>query len=181
MTTPSVDRLPAGPASSRTTPPPGAAVPEEAGPDPRLTDGVLAGYAGCFGCGEESPHGLRLRRTGHADGVVRAEYVVQRAHQGAPGLAHGGVLATAMDEMLGWAAWLLGRRYVTGRLETDFLRPVPVGATLHLRAWCRGVDGRKAYLEGEGRVGAPDGPPAVRAAGLFVEVPREHFTKERMN
>jgi hypothetical protein len=56
---------------------------------------------------------------------------------------------------------------------------VPVGTLVHLTAWCTGVDGRKAYLEGEGRIGGPDGPVAVRAAGLFIEVPLEHFTKER--
>ncbi|MFI6514221.1 PaaI family thioesterase [Spirillospora sp. NPDC050679] len=179
MTTPSVER--SGPASSRTTPPPHAAAPEAVGLDPRLTSPALAGYDGCFGCGGQSASGLRIKRTGQRDGVATAEYTVRREHQGAPGLAHGGVLTTAMDEMLGTAAWLLGKRYVTGRLETDFLAPVPVGVTLYLRGWCTGVDGRKAYLESEGRVGAPDGPVAVRAAALFVEVPEEHFVKNRAN
>ncbi|MQY05699.1 PaaI family thioesterase [Actinomadura macrotermitis] len=178
MTTPSVQR--SGPASSRTTAPAGAAVPAPSGPDPRLTSAVMADYRGCFGCGEEAAGGLRLRRTGVDDGAVTAEFDVRAELQGAPGLAHGGVLATAMDEVLGTAAWLLGKRYVTGRLETDYLAPVPVGSTVHLRAWCTGVDGRKAYLEGEGRVGGPDGPVAVRAAALFVEVPEEHFTRERV-
>lgn len=187
MTTPSVESQdaapgrPHGPASSRTTPPAHAAVPAAVGLDPRITDGAMADYKGCFGCGDESPNGLRIRRTDFTDGVVHAEYTVLKAHQGAPGLAHGGVLSTAMDEMLGSAAWLLGKRYVTGRLETDFLMPVPVGVTLHLKAWCTGVDGRKAYLEAEGRAGAADGPLAVRAAGLFIEVPEEHFTKDRTN
>ena len=96
-------------------------------------------------------------------------------HQGAPGLAHGGVLAAAFDEVLGAAAELAHLPLVTVRLECDFHRPVPLGATLHLDARCTGIDGRKVYTAGAGRLDAPDGPVAVRAAGLFVKVPPEHF------
>lgn len=167
-----------GPASSRTTPPPGASAPVPTEGRANVALASLAGFQGCFGCGNEAESGLRLRHTGAQDGVVTCEFTVRTEHQGAPGLCHGGVLATAMDEALGGAAWLLGNRYVTGRLETDYLAPVPVGSDVHLRAWCTGVDGRKAYLEGEARVGAPDGPVAVRAAGVFIEVPQEHFVPQ---
>ncbi|MEV4106360.1 hypothetical protein [Nonomuraea sp. NPDC049695] len=34
--------------------------------------------------------------------------------------------------------------------------PVRMGTTLHLGAWCNGITGGKAYLEAEGRIGAPD-------------------------
>ena len=170
-----------GPASSRTTPPPGAEVPLASGPDRRDLDRKLADYDGCFGCGDQASDGLRIKQTGIEGTEVTGEFAVLEAHQGAPGLAHGGVLATAMDEALGSSAWVLGKRYVTGRLETDFMAPVPVGSTVHLRSWCTGVDGRKAYLQGEGRIGGPEGPLAVRAAALFIEVPEEHFTMERDN
>jgi hypothetical protein len=39
------------------------------------------------------------------------------------------------------------------------------------------MSGRRAYLEVEGRIGFPDGPIAVRAAALFVEVGMEHFAE----
>ncbi|MEU5877125.1 PaaI family thioesterase [Spirillospora sp. NPDC047279] len=177
MTTPAAARP--GPASSRTTPPPGAAVPEPSADavDLRIEDPMLAEYDGCFGCGDQASDGIRLKRTGYDGSAVDSEFLVAEAHQGAPGLAHGGVLAAALDEALGTSAWTLGRRYVTGRLETDYLAPVPVGSTVHLRTWCTGVEGRKAYFEGEGRIGGPDGPLAVRAAALFIEVPPEHFTR----
>ncbi|MEO3794103.1 hypothetical protein ABGB14_28140 [Nonomuraea sp. B10E15] len=55
--------------------------------------------------------------------------------------------------------------------------PVPVGTTLHLRAWCNGNAGRKAYLEAEGRIGAIGGSVAVRAAAPCIEVNMEHFAK----
>jgi acyl-coenzyme A thioesterase PaaI-like protein len=58
-------------------------------------------------------------------------------HQGAPGLAHGGLLTTAMDEVLGSLNWLLSTPAVTAHLECDFRRPVPVGSCLQMRASLR--------------------------------------------
>ncbi|MGW2641691.1 PaaI family thioesterase [Streptomyces sp. NPDC001348] len=134
-----------------------------------------AHYGQCFGCGDEQPHGLRLAARAGEGVSLTAEFTVRPAHQGAPGLAHGGVLATALDETLGSLHWLLRTVAVTGRLETDFVRPVPVGSTLHLAAEVTAVAGRKIYCTATGRIGAPDGPVAVRAEALFVEVDVQHF------
>jgi acyl-coenzyme A thioesterase PaaI-like protein len=106
---------------------------------------------------------------------VTAEFTVREAHQGAPGLAHGGVLATALDETLGSLNWLLRVIAVTGRLETDFLRPVPLGTVLFLEAEVTAVSGRKIYSRATGRIGGPEGPVAVRAEALFIEVKVDHF------
>ncbi|MBB2911825.1 acyl-coenzyme A thioesterase PaaI-like protein [Streptosporangium becharense] len=163
--------------SSVTTPPPGAGRLQAAPGGPAPGSPLGSHYGDCFGCGERHPTGLHLRATTPDGLTVVAEFTVGEAHQGAPGLAHGGVLAAAMDEVIGMSVWLFQRPYVTGRLETDYLAPVPVGTTLHLRAWCTGVSGRKAYLEAEGRAGSPDGPVAVRAAALFIEVGMEHFAR----
>jgi acyl-coenzyme A thioesterase PaaI-like protein len=134
-----------------------------------------AHYGQCFGCGDEQPHGLHLQARAGEGVSLTAEFTVKAAHQGAPGLAHGGVLATALDETLGSLTWLLRTIAVTGRLETDFVRPVPVGAVLHLQAEVTAVAGRKIYASATGRVGGPDGPLAVRADALFVEVKVDHF------
>ncbi|MFF7838381.1 PaaI family thioesterase [Streptomyces ossamyceticus] len=134
-----------------------------------------AHYGQCFGCGGEQPHGLHLQARAGEGVSLTAEFTVKAAHQGAPGLAHGGVLATALDETLGSLTWLLRTIAVTGRLETDFVRPVPVGSVLHLQAEVTAVAGRKIYASATGRVGGPDGPLAVRADALFVEVKVDHF------
>jgi uncharacterized protein (TIGR00369 family) len=163
------------------TPPPDATVPQPL-PDAPAPGTVLPQhYAHCFGCGADHPTGLHLSAT-VAEGVaVDAVFRVADAHQGAPGLAHGGVLATAADEALGFLNYLLRRPAVTARLEVDYLRPVPVGSNLHLRAECTAVAGRKTYVRCEGRLDAPDGPPALRATGLFIEVPVEHFRRYRQD
>ena len=52
-----------------------------------------AHYEQCFGCGGEQPHGLHLAARAGEGVTITAEFTVRAAHQGAPGLAHGGVLA----------------------------------------------------------------------------------------
>ena len=172
----SAAKTPPGPGRRGLAPPPGAAPPVRHPDAPAPGELLGSPYDQCFGCGGSQPHGLHLA-TRAGEGVsVTAEFTVQTAHQGAPGLAHGGVLVSALDETLGSLSWLLRVIAVTGRLESDFVRPVPVGATLHLTARCDGVDGRKIYSSAEGRIGGPEGPVAVRAEGLFVVVNLDHFT-----
>ncbi|MCP2301574.1 PaaI family thioesterase [Actinokineospora globicatena] len=133
-------------------------------------------YAYCFGCGDRQEDGLHLRASVGEGHRILSRFTVTEAHQGAPGLAHGGLLACAFDEALGTTVGnLLRRPAVTGRLETDFLRPVPVGTTLVIDAHLDGVAGRKVYVSAEGRIDSEDGPVAVRARALFVLVEIKHF------
>ncbi len=137
-----------------------------------------AHYGGCFGCGDEVESGLHLHSAVDSDDpeVVVSQFTVTSAHQGAPGLAHGGLLACAFDEALGSTVGnLLRRPAVTGKLETDFRRPVPVGSTLYIVARLDGIAGRKIYVSADGRLDAEDGPVAVEARALFVSVGVEHF------
>jgi hypothetical protein len=137
-----------------------------------------AHYGQCFGCGDGQPHGLHLQARAGEGVSITAEFTVQPAHQGAPGLAHGGVLATALDETLGSLNWLLRTIAVTGRLETDFVRPVPTGTGRTKSVSSRpvtAVAGRKIYCTATGHIGGPDGPVAVRADALFIEVKVDHF------
>lgn len=106
---------------------------------------------------------------------IRAEFVVTEHHQGAPGLAHGGLLTAAFDEALGTVTWLLRVPAVTAHLQVDFRAPVPVGSRLVVHAECVGVAGRKIYSRAAGRLGADDGLLAVAAHAVFVAVPLEHF------
>ena len=137
---------------------------------------ILSHYRSCFGCGIDHPTGLHLLVFAGEGVSNRAELTVTEHHQGAPGLAHGGLLAAAFDEALGSLNWLFRQPAVTGRLETDFVRPVPVGSKLFIRCEVLGVSGRKIYTRAEGRLDATDGPLAVTAAAVFVAVPLEHFT-----
>ena len=158
-----------------TSAPQGASIPERHPKAPPIGSQIPSHFGHCFGCGELHPTGLHL--VAHAgQGVdLTAEFTVTENHQGAPGLAHGGLLSLAFDEALGKLMWLLRAPAVTARLETDFLRPVPMGSTLHISARITGQVSRKVYCEAEGRLNSVDGEVAVKAAALFVIVPMNHF------
>jgi acyl-coenzyme A thioesterase PaaI-like protein len=161
--------------TSSTNPPADAAMPERHPDAPRPGEAISRHYRLCFGCGEDHPSGLHMRVTAGEGLEITAQFTVTEHHQGAPGLAHGGVLTVAVDEALGSLNWLIREPAVTGRLETDFRRPVPVGQTLFINGRITGKAGRKVYVQGEGRLGSPDGPLAVTAAALFITVGLEHF------
>lgn len=153
--------------------------PPEAQLPQRHPDAVAVGleipshYDRCYGCGSKHPAGLHMRVIA-GDLSVHAVFDVTDVHQGAPGLAHGGLLSTAFDEALGALNWLLLVPAVTARLEVDFRRPVPVGSVLHIDARLTGILGRKVYTQAIGRLGE-DGPVALTASALFLQVPLEHF------
>ena len=158
-----------------TTPPDDAELPPRADHAPRPGETIPSHYRWCFGCGSDHPTGLHMSITAGEGLSVSGVFRVSEHHQGAPGLAHGGVLSTALDEILGSLNWLLASPAVTGRLECDYRRPVPVGVDLVVAAEVAGVKGRRVYTRAAGRLGSPDGPLAVRAAAVFVQVPLQHF------
>ncbi|MEY3336320.1 MAG: hypothetical protein RL771_292 [Actinomycetota bacterium] len=158
-----------------TTPPEGSTIPPRHPEAPATGSRIPSHFAHCFGCGEKHPTGLHLVAHVGNEMNITAEFVVSENHQGAPGLAHGGLLSLAFDEALGKLMWLLRAPAVTARLETDFLKPVPMGSKLFISAEITGQVSRKVYCSAVGRLNSPDGEIAVRAAALFVIVPMSHF------
>lgn len=157
---------------------PANAVVPERHPDAPPPGSVLAGhFVRCYGCGDDASHGLRLRVVAGEGLTVSAALEVTDLHQGAPGIAHGGLLSAALDETLSMLGQLTRTSQVTARLETDYRRPVPVGGTVYLNARIDGQSGRRMYVSAEGHLGAVDGPVAVRGRGVFVEVPLQHFVR----
>jgi acyl-coenzyme A thioesterase PaaI-like protein len=156
-------------------PPAGAKIPDRhpAAPAP----GTLLGSHNpdCYGCGASHPAGLHLIAYSGEGMTITAKFNVTDLHQGAPGLAHGGLLSCAFDEALGKLMWLVRQPAVTGKLETSFLAPVPVGTTLFIQAEIVGQEGRKIFCRAEGRIGSDQGMLAVEAAAIFIVVPMEHF------
>ena len=155
--------------------PEGAQIPERHPKAPPIGSKIPSHFGHCFGCGDLHPTGLHLVAYA-GDGLdITAQFAVTENHQGAPGLAHGGLLSLALDEALGKLMWLLRAPAVTARLETDFLKPVPIGSTLHISAQITGQVNRKVYTKAEARLNSTDGPIVVRAAALYVIVPMDHF------
>lgn len=171
----SVGRAPRMTGARGTVPPPDAVMPERAPGAPAPGEPIPSHYRWCLGCGADHPGGLHMSAIAGPGMSAIAQLQITDYHQGAPGLAHGGIISTAMDEALGVLSRLLSQPVVTVHLEVDFRRPIPVGSTVHITTRIVGVKGRKVYVDGAARLGDPDGPVAVTAAGLFLQVPLEHF------
>ena len=133
---------------------------------------------GCFGCGTDNPAGLSLQPTLDDDGRVRATFQPRPEHRGLTHISHGGVLTAACDEMMGFAMTVLesgplvGKLYVTTKLEMRFIRPVTLQTVVTLEAWVAGH--RKTSVFTRCRMLGPTGKEHATARATFVEVP-EHL------
>jgi acyl-coenzyme A thioesterase PaaI-like protein len=140
----------------------------------RLAEHVLPPhYPTCLGCGPNAPEGYHLSVRRDGDDAVVTEHVFEPRHSGAPGIAHGGAVATVVDDLLGFLLYAVRAPGVTRRLEVDYLRPVLVGTPYVVRGQVDSRDGRKVWVSCAAT--DPDGTVAFRAKGLFVLVDLAHF------
>jgi acyl-coenzyme A thioesterase PaaI-like protein len=119
--------------------------------------------------GDDLQAGLRLTFDVAPPGVV-ATFEPRPEHRGAPGLLHGGVAATCLDETMAVLGYALdGVHYVTATLELRYRRPVPLdGQALRAEAWRDPAEGRRRHRV-YGRLLLADGTVAVEAKGIFVQ------------
>ncbi|MGC9348969.1 MAG: PaaI family thioesterase [Anaerolineae bacterium] len=129
----------------------------------------------CFVCGRQNPVGLHV--TFYEDRErrqVMAPVVLSDDYQGYPGIAHGGVLATLLDETSG-RALMVGTEedifWVTAKLEVRYRKPTPTGIPLRVVGWV--VDRRRRSAEVAGEIRLPDGTVTVEATAVIVRPPGE--------
>jgi acyl-coenzyme A thioesterase PaaI-like protein len=93
-------------------------------------------------------------------------------HQGAPGIAHGGIVGAALDEACGLLATWHRFPTVTARFAIRFRRPAAINRPLRVAAGVTSDRGRRIEISGELR----DGEELLaEAEGTFLHVPLEHF------
>ena len=137
----------------------------------RLND--RSAYQGCFACGMRNDAGLKLVFRQEGDEIV-TEYTPEQHFQGFPGVLHGGILATLLDEALSRMATLEGRWMMTGKLEIRFRNVAPVGQ--RLRVSSRGLSSRARMLQAVAEIRLADEPETViaTAEGTFLPLPQEY-------
>jgi len=136
----------------------------------------------CFGCSPTNPCGLQMKFFTDGDSVF-TELKVPEHTSGWKNLVHGGVITTILDEVMGWSAIFLLKRFVlTKSISVDFLKPAFVGGTV--RAEGKVLDfsnGREALVgsslfDGDGNLCARGtgtfavfAPEAARSRGIINE------------
>jgi len=101
---------------------------------PKVTLNTDLNEGFCFGCGVNNPMGLKLKFTRDGE-VLRTEFTPDKMHQGWPGLLHGGILATVLDEVMSNAAYTTGLTCLTASMEIRQRKPIKIDESLVLTAW----------------------------------------------
>lgn len=149
-------------------------------PVPFLNQSLGSRVNRCFGCGPANPSGLRLRfQLDAASASATSTVKLTRRFEGPPGHAHGGILATMLDEAMGKVNKIFNRIAVTRHMTLEFLRPAPLGVALTVTGRLASHQGRKMFMEGEIR----DASGELLALGraLFIQIdPQSLFGKKRI-
>jgi acyl-coenzyme A thioesterase PaaI-like protein len=130
-------------------------------------------YQQCFACGAKNPFGLQMNFRLDGETVV-CDFLPRAEHQGFPGIIHGGIVATILDEALNRTSFLLNQPAwtMTGRLEIRYRLSVPY--TVPLRARATLVSQRGRMLQAQGKITRADDEKVIfaEAQGTFMKVAR---------
>ena len=145
----------------------------------REIENVLSGLPGynCFACGPHNEHGLRLRFFHDRETDEVFTTVSPEEHFcGWPGIVHGGVQCALVDEVSFWAMFNETRKIaLTAKIDMVYMRKVPSGRTLDVRAKIREIRGRR--VEVDSVIRDEDGAELASAAVTYV-FPRKKALRE---
>lgn len=127
----------------------------------------------CFVCGPENPVGLRLTFR-LEDGACVSEFTPDENHVGYPGVVHGGMIYSAMDDVMANWLYLRGARAYTARCEIRYHEPAAVGQALRLVGRQTSRNRKVAKMEATA-VRATDGKVVATAAAVFVVLDETEF------
>jgi uncharacterized protein (TIGR00369 family) len=145
--------------------------------DAHLTPLAHGALHHCFGCGQQNRTGLRLNFFVNGSGDIVCHTRLARRFAGPPGHAHGGIIATLLDEAMSKANRARGVVAMTRQMEVDYLRPVPLGVLLTLTARHSSVSGRRHHCEAQ--LTDASGHVLATAKAVFVAVDPERFPRPK--
>jgi uncharacterized protein (TIGR00369 family) len=131
----------------------------------------------CFGCGKNNPEGMRLKFThDEARKSFVCRFRLDKRYTGPPGHAHGGIIATILDEAMGKVNKLRHVIALTSQITVNYLTPVPLNKPLR-------VESREVSIRGRRHINMAEilnakGEVLARSRGLFVAIdPQKMFAK----
>lgn len=123
------------------------------------------------GSGPGSPHGLEMVVHRRGD-RVEAEFSLGASHEGAPQRSHGGIVALAFDDAMGFVLNVIKVVAYTGQITVRYKAPTPLRQPLVVTAWLDRREGRKLFLEAELHLVGPDAQRTLLAtsSALFIAI-----------
>jgi uncharacterized protein (TIGR00369 family) len=125
----------------------------------------------CFACGSLNAHGLHLEL--HAAGErCWTEVTLDRRFEGWEGIAHGGIVATILDEVMAWSLVDHDLWGLTARMSVDFRKPVRIGQPIRGEGRVTGV--RRRLVDAEGMLlDAGEGTVLATSHATYVSASEE--------
>jgi uncharacterized protein (TIGR00369 family) len=121
----------------------------------------------CYACGVQNEQGLHMEFRRQGDRAI-CDYTPCDYQQGYPGRMHGGIVATLLDEAMGWAVYGAAQWGATARLNIRYRRPVRLDVPLRVEAWVVNVRTRLIELRAELRDDA--GTLLAESDGAFMRL-----------
>jgi uncharacterized protein (TIGR00369 family) len=124
----------------------------------------------CFGCGGANDAGMKLTFVqDNNNRRIVGKFILGERYQGGGGMAHGGIIATLLDEAMGKVCRFREARAVTAELSIQYLKPVSVQDEIIVEGWEEEEPkGRNLFHAGEIRNSAGD--VLARSKSRFVVV-----------
>jgi uncharacterized protein (TIGR00369 family) len=131
----------------------------------------------CFACGKNNPEGMRLKFSYDEErDCFSCRFRLGKRYTGPPGHAHGGIIATILDEAMGKVNKLRQVVALTSQITVDYLKPVPLNQPLRVESREVRVRGRRHINMAE--MLNPKGEVLARSRGLFIAIdPQKMFAK----
>jgi acyl-coenzyme A thioesterase PaaI-like protein len=101
----------------------------------------------CFVCGKSNPIGLQLQFR-LEDDVCRSEYTPAQDHCGYDGVTHGGLIFSALDDVMANWIFLKGIRAYTAKCDIRYKGELPTGTPVRLEGRCIRERGRLVVMQG---------------------------------
>ena len=133
--------------------------------------------SGCFVCGLDNPIGLKIVFDEDREGKrVRADLAVPETYRSYPGVVHGGIVATILDETSGRALMAATGDpqdfFVTAKMEMRYRRAAPTETPLVARGWVERMGESRGRVKGE--LCLEDGTVLAECESLVVR-PQSEF------
>lgn len=91
-----------------------------------------------------------------------------RRYSGPPGYAHGGIIATILDEAMAKMNRAKQIVAVTSQMSVDYLKPVPLNQSLVVESRETKVSGRRRFRAAD--ITNPSGRVLAHASGVFITI-----------
>jgi acyl-coenzyme A thioesterase PaaI-like protein len=126
--------------------------------------------------GRSSPWGLDLEFHRYGD-EIEALVTLRAAHEGAPGRAHGGIVAAMFDDVFGYVLDVVDQAGFTGELSVRYAAATPLHRQLACRVRFDERHGRKLLMSGT-LTDVEAGKVVATSKATFIAVDPEAFARQ---